>query len=181
MSALRQWRRRSLGALFLDRTRDIRLSKAGHALGGDVAQQQSDAKQQHQSGGPEFDATHQQCTAALAAGADPPRQPFCGDRNDGNGRNGDRGAKPHYERGGDAGPEHSLRQREYQNQNGAGTGPDADGENRAETAPPAAGTGELCGLWTMGMSAMLVVDMAVIVMLRMLVSRHVVASDSCWV
>ena len=52
-------RRRSLEVGFCDRRRDIRLSKAGHALGGDVAQQQSDAKQQHQSGGPEFDAAHQ--------------------------------------------------------------------------------------------------------------------------
>src|SRR6202045_2402961 len=121
---------------------------------------------------------HQQRTASPAAGGYPPRQPLCGDRNDGNGCDGDRGAKPHHERGGDAGPEQPLRQREHQNQNGARTRPDADGQNRAETAPPPTGTGKLRGLGTMRVSAMLVVDMAMLAMLRMLMSGHTVASDS---
>jgi len=68
-----------------------------------------------------------------------------------------------------------------QNQNGARTRPDTDGENRAETTPPAAWTGQLRGLGTIGMPAMLVMDMdmVMIMMLRMRMSGHMLVNDGC--
>ena len=47
------------------------------------------------------------------------------------------------------------------------------------TASPAAATGQLRGLRTMGMSAMLVMDVAMIVMPFVCVLRHSITNDSC--
>ena len=91
----------------------------------------------------------------------PLRQALGRDRDDGDGRDRDRGAEPHHEGRGDAGPEQALRQREHQHQDRARTGPDADGDDRAKAAPPAAGAGELIRRRAVGMAAMLVMDMVV--------------------
>src|SRR5712671_4806792 len=137
--------------------------ETGHALGGEVTEQQADAEQQHQSRSTKFHAAHEQRAAAFFCAAQALRQILRGHRDDRNGRDSDRGAEPHHEGRGDAGPEQPLRQREHQNQDGARTGPDADGEDRAKTALPAAGTGELTRSRPMGVAAMLVMDVAVIV------------------
>ncbi len=62
---------------------------------------------------------------------------------------------------GDAGPEQALGEREHQHQDRARAGPDADGQDRRESAPPAAGAGELARRGPVGMAAMLVVDVVV--------------------
>src|ERR1700682_5376830 len=149
--------------------------EARHALGGEIAEQQADSEQQHQSRSTEFHAAHEQCAAAFAATAQALRQVLRGHCDNSDGRDRDRGAEPHHKGRGDAGPEQPLRQREHQNQDGARTGPDADGENRAKTAPPAAGTGELTRRRTMGVAAMLVMDVAVpvvVVTVLMVGMRH---------
>jgi hypothetical protein len=51
--------------------------QAGHALGGDVAEQQADAEQQHQPRGTEFQAAHDEGAAAFAGPAQAPGQVFC--------------------------------------------------------------------------------------------------------
>ena len=50
--------------------------QAGHALGGDVAEQQADAEQQHQPRGSEFQAAHDECAAAFPGPAQAPGQVF---------------------------------------------------------------------------------------------------------
>src|SRR6185295_7505544 len=65
------------------------------------------------------------------------------DRDRGDDRDRDGGAKPHDEGRDHAGPEQPLRQREHQHQDGAGAWPDADRHNGGEAALPAAGAGEL--------------------------------------
>ena len=99
--------------------------------------------------------------AAVAAGGEALRQALGGDREDGDGGDRDRGAEPHHEGGGDAGPEQALRQREHQHQDRARAGPQADREDRAQAAPPAAGAGELLRRRAVGMAAMLVMDVVV--------------------
>jgi hypothetical protein len=138
--------------------------EAGHPFSGDIAEQQADAEQQHQCGGAEFQAAHNQRAAALLCAAQAPGEVFRRYRDDGNGRDRDRGAEPHYEGRGNARPEQALGQREYQNQNGSRTWPDANGEDGSQAAPPAAGTGELAWRGTMGMAAMLVMDVGFVVM-----------------
>src|SRR5215213_3897709 len=113
--------------------------QARHSLGGDVAEQQAGAEQQNQSGRSEFHSAHDQGAAALASGTEALRQVFRGDRDHGDGGDRDRGAQSHEEGGGYAGPEQSLRQREHQNQYRTRTGSDADREDRAQSATPAAG------------------------------------------
>ncbi len=88
---------------------------------------------------------------------------------DGNGRDRDRGAEPHHEGRGDAGPEQALRQRKHQHQDRARTGPHADGEDRAQTALPAAGAGELIRRRAVRMAAMLVVNVVMVVRMVMAV------------
>src|SRR6202171_4967917 len=57
-----------------------RALQTGHALGGEIAEQQADPEQQHQSGRAEFHATHHQRAAAFRPGAQTPRQVFRGHR-----------------------------------------------------------------------------------------------------
>src|ERR1700716_2065655 len=151
------------------RKRSVRELEARHTLGGDVAEQQADPEQQNQSRRAHLHAAHDQRAAPFAAGAQAPGQIFRGHRDHGDGRNRDRGAEPHHEGRGDAGPEHSLRQCEHQNQDRARTGPDADGENRAEPAPPAAGTGEFAWSRAMRMTAMFVMDVIMIVIVPVVI------------
>src|ERR1700704_4225367 len=163
------------------RTQTTSRSETRHALGGEVTEQQADAEQQHQSRSTKFHAAHEQRAAAFFCAAQAPRQVLRGHRDNSNGRDRDRGAEPHHKGRGDAGPEQPLRQREHQNQDGARTGPDADGEDRAKTALPAAGTGELTRSRTMRVAAMLVMNMAVIVpvvivTMLMVAMRHVSVS-----
>src|SRR6266481_2187523 len=168
--------RSSRGGSWIDRYLEAR-----HPLGGEITEQQADSEQQHQSRGTKFHAAHEQRAAAFFCAAQVPRQVLRRHRDNGNGRDRDRGAEPHHKGRGDAGPEQALSQREHQNQDGARTGPDADGEDRAQTALPAAGTGELTRSRTMGMAAMLVMDVAVIVpvvivAMLMVVMRHMSVS-----
>jgi hypothetical protein len=51
--------------------------QAGHALGGDVAEQQADAEQKHQPRGSEFQAAHDERATAFAGPAHAPGQVFC--------------------------------------------------------------------------------------------------------
>src|SRR6185437_7669993 len=84
------------------------------------------------------------------------------------GRDRDRGAESHHEGRRDPGPEYALRQREDQHQDRAGTRPQADREDRRQSALPAAGAGELVGGRPMRMTRMIVVIVRVImIMMRM--------------
>ena len=104
----------------------------------------------------------------------PARQVFGRDRDHRDGRDRDRGAEPHDEGRGDAGPEQALRQRKHQHQDRARTGPQAHGKDRAQSALPAAGTGELVRRRPVGMAAMLVMDMAVTMIVVMVMVVTVV-------
>ena len=145
------------------------------AFGGEIAEQQAEAEQQHQPGRAEFDAAHDERAAAFAAGAELTGQALGGYGDHGDGRDRDRGAEPHHEGRGDAGPEQALRQRKHQHQDRARAGPHADGEDRAQAAPPAAGAGELVRRRPMRMAAMLVVNVAVVVRMVMVVMVIMVA------
>src|SRR5439155_4977625 len=95
------------------------------------------------------------------SGAKPLGQAFSRYRDHGDGCDRDGGAEPHHEGRGNAGQEQALRQRKHQHQDRARTGPHAHGEDRAQTAPPAARTGELIRRRAMGMTAMFVVNVTV--------------------
>src|SRR6185503_1322874 len=112
--------------------------------------------------------------AAFASCAEPAGEALGGHGNDGNGRDRDGGPQPHHEGRGDAGPEQPLRQRKHQHQDGARAGPHADGEDRAETALPAAGAGELIRRRSVGMATMLVMNMVVAVSMIMALAMIVI-------
>src|SRR6266850_4157654 len=129
-------------------------SQTRRAFGGEIAEQQAEAEQQHEASRAEFDAAHDERATALASGAEPSGEALRGHRNDRNRRDRNGGTETHHEGRGDAGPEQALRQRKHQHQDRARTGPHANGEDRAQAAPPAAGAGELIRRRAVRMAAM---------------------------
>src|SRR3954453_23594546 len=88
-----------------------------------------------------------------------------GDGAHSDGRDRDRGAEPHQQGRGNAGPEQALGQREHQHQDRARTGADADGQDRGKAASPATGAGEFARRGAVGMAAMLVVNVVMLVVM----------------
>ena len=74
------------------------------------------------------------------------------DRERRDGGDGDRGAEPHHEGRGDAGPEQALRQREHQHDDRARARPQTHRDDRRQAALPAARPGQFLRLRTVGVA-----------------------------
>ena len=102
---------------------------AGESAAVERADEEHDAHQRDEEGGGELQSEHHLTGAPVVAAREPAGKTLRADGERGERRHRHRGAERHHEGGGDAGPEDPLRQREDQNDQRAGAGADADGED----------------------------------------------------
>ena len=112
--------------------------KHPHALARHSAGEHEDAERHHRERGADLDAAQNERAVAVARRGKPLCRGLGGDGERGDRRDGDRRADAHHEGRGDAGPEQALRQCEDEDDDRTRAGPHPDGDDRRQTAAPAA-------------------------------------------
>lgn len=149
-------------------------SEAGDPFRGNVSQQQANAEQQHESRRAELDPAQQDCAAAIAARGYPAASPLADTAMIAIAETVIAVPSPIKSVAATPAQNRPLRQRKHQHQNCAGARPDADRQDGAQPARPAARTGKRARLRAVRMTAVLIVNVACMIVGMLIVSMMVV-------